>query len=226
MSSFSAPLPPSRISIPQTPTAAAPSEGSPRKSPISPSLSVVSSASKAAARAHRAHAKALEATKRTERNGIRAGLIVRRDTLAYFDVARMLGPQVFLDNIPPVFNAVFIVTAGNVVKGLDGITFIGGDSVCGADVHFYVAVLIMMHLGLIGYMSWVAFGMGGRGTSMINTHIGVPWFVLSVWHGGACAWTVFYGIPLTLPAFGSICASKKPALFCGLSINTFTRRAR
>jgi methylthioribulose-1-phosphate dehydratase len=34
----------------------------------------------------------------------------------------MLGPQVFLDNIPPVFNAVFVVTVGNVVKGLDGIT--------------------------------------------------------------------------------------------------------
>ena len=189
-------------------------------SSYSPQPASISASTRETSRVQKAQEKAEKAIRQAARSGERASLVVRRDTLAYFDTARALGPQVFLDTIPAVFNGVFVVTFGNIVKGLDGLTFIGGnDHLCPQVLHLHVAVLILSYLFFLGYMSWIALGMGGRGTSMINTHISIPWFVLLMWFSGVAAWSALIGIPVILSNLSSTCATSRPSLFCEIIIS-------
>lgn len=139
---------------------------------------------RAAERAARKAAKAEADARATVRLGKRGALIARRDTLGYFDTARALGPQVFIDTVPVVINAVFVTTVGLALKSSDGITFIGGaDHVCPAAIHFFSAILIVANFFLLGVFAYFGFG-GGMRTPSIT----LPWMILIAWLAGVAFW--------------------------------------
>ena len=139
---------------------------------------------RAAERAARKAAKAEAEARATVRLGRRGALIARRDNLGYFDTARALGPQVFIDTIPVVINAVFVTSVGLALKSFDGITFIGGsDHVCPAAIHFFSAILIVANFFLLGVFAYFGFGGGRRSPS-----ITLPWMILIAWLAGVAFW--------------------------------------
>lgn len=214
----------------QLPLPAAPPSGSPR-SPLSTSsddsegpLSPRAAASRAARAAERAAQRAAEKRMLAAQRKERAALVARRDTLAYFDAARVAGTLVFVDTVPLAFNALLVATVGNVVSFPDGglrcVLGFAGAAVappcdCGSALHLFVQGLVAFAYLLLAYLSSVLLG------AHVTSHINAPFLALALGLAGLLAWSFFYGVPLFLVVLADLgafraCWSKHPYLFGAL----------
>ena len=205
------------------------SDGS--RSPSPPAASAPAAAeekrAKAAAKAARsAEIKQVKAVQRKER----VALISRRDLLAYYDTARVVGPLLFVDTAPLVYNAAFVATAGNVVTFEDGglrcvfpVLAAGSPSIkypcdCGGGVHLYLQGLVGISYVLLMYMTSLALG------GQVTAHVNRPFIFLSLTLGGLLVWGFFFGVPVLLVQLaqagtegGAKCWGRHPWLYseCG-----------
>lgn len=199
----------------------------PAGTPGAPGAAADEKRAKAAAKAARsAEIKQVKAAQRKER----VALISRRDLLAYYDTARVVGPLVFVDTAPLVYNAVFVATAGNVVTFADGglrcvfpVLAAGSPSIkypcdCGGGLHLYLQGLVGISYVLLMYMTSLALG------GQVTAHVNRPFIFLSLALGGLLVWGFFFGVPVLLVQLaqagtegGAKCWGRHPWLYsaCG-----------
>ena len=190
-----------------SPRAAAPSPAASPSFASSPSAAQLRASARASERSVRHARKAEEAAAAAKRLGERATLLARRDALAYYDTARALGPQVFVDVVPSALNAIACITVGLVLKARDGVTLVGGaDHVCPAAAHDYAMLLFFSQLALVGYLTWVTVGPGRGGAN-----ISVPWLALVCWYAGVAAIGVFFGLPAVFSVVAAVDFARLPA---------------
>ena len=157
----------------------------------------------------------------------RAALITRRDTLSYFDTARVVGPLVFVDTVPLVCNALFVATVGNVVTFKDGglrcvfpVLAAGTSAIaygcdCGGGLHTYLQGLVGISYVILMYMTSVALG------DQVTGHVNGPFIFMALTLGGLLAWGFFFGVPVLLVQLaeagtekGAKCWGGHPWLYC------------
>ena len=182
------------------------------RSPSPPAGSPLSDTKRARAAEKARHKEEIKRVKAAQRKE-RTALIFRRDTLSYFDAARVVGPLVFVDTVPLVFNAVLVASLGNVVTFKDGglrcvfPVLAAGSSPsikypcdCGVGLHMYLQGLVGISYVLLMYMTSVALG------GHVTAHVNVPFIFVSLTLAGLLAWGFFFGLPVTLVLLSEIVA--------------------
>ena len=139
-----------------------------------------------------------------------------------------MGPQVFIDVVPAAFNARFVVTAGNAAAWFDRrntpldatalnvLFWTDSTSVCSAEIHFFVFVLVWGNYALLALLAW--FGVGGGG---VAAPITLPFALLSIWFGALLVLCFFLGITAVLRGYAdysataqqAACLQSQPALY-------------
>lgn len=163
---------------------------------------------------------------------VRRLLDYRQENSRYFDTARRLGPQVFTDTVPLLFNSLLIIIFGNIVVNNPSIgmpkpssststslvasssTFEYNDvpGACGTvpTLRIYVQGLIIAAYIFCGIMGWYTL------RTQVTTHIRWPFLLISLWCGGIGAWT-FFGIGAVTQGVLADCIRTSPFLF-GLAV--------
>jgi len=173
-----------------------------------------------------------EETKPTETDDqkidrVRRLLEYRQENTRYFDYARILGPQVFTDTVPLLFNCLLIIIFGNIIIyapsiGLEiptptSISLVASASTykyndvpgaCGTvpTLRIYVQGLIVAAYLLCSILGWFAL------RTQVTTNIRWPFLFVVVWCGGIAAWT-FFGIGAVTKAAEEDCMNTSKFLF-------------
>lgn len=110
-----------------------------------------------------------------QRKAARAVLVGRRDTLAYFDTVRALGQSVYIDVVPSVFNALYVVTVGNVA--------LGNTTCLSAPLAMYTLGALVASYTLLALMAYLTLGV------RVTVPISIP-FIVRGGQWGAVGWGV------------------------------------
>jgi hypothetical protein len=128
------------------------------------------------------------------RERLRFVLKYRAEAAGYYDLARELGPQVFIDTFPSALNSLVVVFLGSVLLQDPGTKTPAVGLPCDTDasiIRYLTGVLVSSYL----LLACLAFFLFRR---QVSTHIRWPFLAVLAWMVAVCLWAAIIGYPAVI----------------------------